>query len=159
MGCKKMSQVIKCQVDPEFLRPLVNGWILETNTDKFNLKIDHEKAINDLRQMVLSPDAALFLLVVKDEIVGFSGVLIYETRLTDHRIANEHYWFVLPSYRKGKNPLKLIRAIEKWAKEQECSHMIMNASNLASDNHDRVVRIYERLGYSLFETSYMKEVI
>ena len=153
-----MSVVVKCEADPRGLEPLVETWLSEVNNDKFGLKIEKGKAIDDLRQLVLGADADLFLLVVQERVVGFSGVLIYENRLTDHKIANEHYWYVLPSYRKGKNPLKLIRAVEKWAKEHECSHMIMNASNLASDNHDRVVRIYERLGYTLFETSMMKVI-
>jgi len=155
---EKMSEIIKCQTDPRALEPIVDKWLEEVNNDKFGLKIEKGKAIDDLRQLVLGDDADLFLLVVQERVVGFSGVIIYENRLTDHKIANEHYWYVLPSYRKGKNPIKLLRAVEKWAKEHECSHMIMNASNLASDNHDKVVRIYERLGYSLFETSLIKKI-
>jgi len=153
-----MSKTVTCNIDPIALEPLVDSWLAEVNADKFGLKIEKEKAIDDLRQLVLGDDADLFLLVVQERVVGFSGVIIYENRLTHHKIANEHYWFVLPSYRKGKNPIKLLRAVEKWAKENECSHMIMNASNLASDNHDKVVRIYERLGYSLFETSLIKRI-
>ena len=153
-----MSKTVTCNIDPIALEPLVDSWLGEVNNDKFGLVIDKDKAIDDLRSMVFSPDADLFLLVVGDDIVGFSGVIVYENRLTDNKIANEHYWYVSPGYRKGKNPIRLIRAVEKWAKDHECSHIIMNASNLASDKHDRIVRIYERLGYSLFETSLMKEV-
>jgi len=153
-----MSKAIKCTSDPKVLAPIVDEWLSETNADKFGLEIDKDKAIQDLRSLVLSSEAELFLLVIDERVVGFSGVIIYENALTDHKIANEHYWFVLPKYRKGKNPMRLLRAIEKWAKDNECSHMIMNASNLASDNHDKVVRIYERLGYSLFETSLIKRI-
>lgn len=152
-----MSQVIKCTVDPKVLEPIVDEWLSEVNTDRFGISIDKNKAIDDLRQMTFGEDADLFLLVVQDKVVGFSGVIIYENRLTDHKIANEHYLYILPKYRKGKNPLKLIRAVEKWSEEKGCSHILMNASNMASDKHDKLCRVYGRLGYKLFESSYIKE--
>ena len=154
-----MSKTVTCNTDPIALEPLIDNWLLEVNNGKFGLNIDKQKAINDLRGMVLSSDAELFLLVVEDDVVGFCGVLLYENRLTDHNIANEHYLYVDPKYRRGvKNPNKLIRAIENWASEHNCSHIITNASYLASDRHDGVVKIYERLGYEPFESSFIKRL-
>ena len=45
-----------------------------------------------------------------------------------------------------------------WAKENGCSHIIMTASNLASEMYDKVCNLYQRMGMELFETSFIQEI-
>jgi hypothetical protein len=54
--------------------------------------------------------------------------------------------------------MRLLKAAKVLAKERGCSHFIMNASNLASDMHDKVCNFYKRLDMKKFETSFISEV-
>ena len=48
--------------------------------------------------------------------------------------------------------------ITKFAKENKCSHIMMNASKMISDKHDLVCKFYEKIGMKKFETCYLKEI-
>jgi hypothetical protein len=72
------------------------------------------------------------------------------------KIANEHYWFV--SERHLGHGLTLLREAERFARDQGCSHFILNASIMASGDHEKVERICEILEFKPFEKSFIKEI-
>jgi GNAT superfamily N-acetyltransferase len=131
-------------------------WKRESNHQKLKIDADDDIYIGKLQEFIDNPNNIL-LVLEDDEIVGYMGLQAFESPLGNQLIANEHYWYVLPE-KRGFSALKFLHAAERWAKEKGCSHLIMNASNLASDLHDRTCRLYERFGMSKFETTYIKEV-
>jgi len=90
------------------------------------------------------------------EIVGYMGITSYKSPLSSQRIANEHYWYVLPEYRRAS--IRLIKAAIEWTKTRGCSHLQMSASNFASELHDRVCGLYEAFKMKKFETAYIMEM-
>ena len=96
-------------------------------------------------------------IVNKDNIVGVMGIVIFKSPIGTEMMATEHFLYVLGRHR-GLGSIKLIRYAKKWAKEKGCSHIIFNASKMASDLHDNVCKLYERLGMKHFETVYIQDI-
>lgn len=171
-------KVVKAQIeDIERLRPIALQWQESCNGGEMKIELDIETHLADLAYLVKSEDAdssaalgmtCLFLLlndkdspheiseaaISRGEPVGYMGLKCFKSPLGNQLIANEHYLFVASEFR-GFSTLQLIRAAREWARAKGCSHIIFNASNLASDLHDKVCQFYERLGMKKFETSYI----
>ena len=96
----------------------------------------------------------LFLLKNDNGIHGMLGGMKYPDPNSGELIATEFFWFVNPE-KRGQG-LKLLKAFESWAKEQECKKIIM--VHLADLMPDRIKQIYEKSGYEMLETHYVKEV-
>ena len=139
------------------LEPVVKEWVGNCNGSDLGIETTVESLLSSLHSLAVGRTSKLFVLWIGEFPVGFIGVSTGKSPLGDQMIANEHFWYVRESVR-GPGSLRLMRAAEKWAVEMGCSHMIMNASNLASDLHDQVCDIYAKTGYSKFETAYIKEV-
>ncbi len=141
----------------ESIRPLADEWKAFCSCGQFGLEVDINSFLAGLMNLVDGKDSDLLLLIDKDEIIGFMGLTIFQSPFGKEKVANEHYMFVSPGRAAGS--IRLISAAEEWAKDHGCSHIIMNASNAASDLHDKVCKLYERIGLLKFETSYIKEII
>lgn len=140
------------------LRPIIEAWISDCNCEEMGISLDEDVYLKDLQRLIVN-DVDSDLLVLEDnrKIVGFMGLETFDSPLGKQRVANEHYWYVMPEHR-GISSLRFIRAAEDWARQNRCSHLILNASCLASDLHDKICKIYERKGLRLFESSYIKSI-
>lgn len=144
--------------DIEKLKPVALQWKEICNGRAMGIELVPQIHFADLTDLISKDDADLFLLTdVRYGVIGYMGVTCFDSPLGNQKIAQEHYWFVSEEHR-GRGSLLLIRAVEKWAREKGCSHLIMTASTLASDMHDNVCRFYERIGLKKFETSYIEEI-
>lgn len=141
----------------EAIRPLVVLWKDSCNCKAFGLSEDVDIFLAGLMDLIDGEDSDLLLLKTGKDIIGFMGLTKFKSPLGNDDIANEHLLFVRPG-NEGRGSLKLIAMAKSWAKVKGCSHLIMNASNLASDLHDRVCGLYERLGYVKFETSFIQVI-
>jgi GNAT superfamily N-acetyltransferase len=142
--------------DIEQLRPLAEMWTKEANGTEFGLEIDVDAHLLDLKNLIEGLDSVLLVVKNATEICGYIGVIRFVSPLSKQFIGNEHYWFVHPEFRQGGLPaIMLVHAAKQWARERKCSHLIMNASNLASNMHDKLCDLYERLKMKKFETSYI----
>lgn len=141
--------------DIERLRPVALQWQKTCNGKDMKIDIDIETHLVDLASLIASDDADLFLLLKDNEPIGYMGVKCFKSPLGNQLIANEHYLYVSSKFR-GFSTLQLIRQARKWAKEKGCSHIIFNASKLASDMHDKVCCFYKRIGMKRFETSFIE---
>ena len=152
----RVRPVFKTEI--QSLRPIAQSWAESTSDNQFNIEIDVEHHMTDLADLALSKTSDLLVLFTDSgRPVGYMGLQTFNSPLGRQVIANEHYWYVMPEHR-GRGSVELIKQARAWARQQKCSHMIMNASNLASDLHDRVCRLYARLGMKKFETSYIQEI-
>lgn len=140
----------------EELRELVKCWRAEQNGDDFGLDLQVDNALVELEVWRQGEDTAIITQVVDGKIIGFLCIFCTDSLLLNRRIAIEKYWFVMPDYRMGG--VKLLHEARKWAKQNNCTHLAMVASNLASDKYEGVSRMFEKMGMKLFETSYITEV-
>ena len=151
-------KVVKATIeDIPNLLPVAAEWQRTCNGERFGIELDLKKSLSDLAYLIERETADLFLLVNKEDVVGYLGMTIFDSPIGSQKIAQEHYWFVMGD-NKGRGTILLIRAAKEWAREKGCSHIIFNASNLASNMHDKVCRFYEKIGMKKFETSYIKEI-
>jgi hypothetical protein len=99
-------------------------------------------------------DYLVLVLENKGEIQGsIVGVCIAPWMMTEP-FAVELAWFVRKSARDGRGAIKLVRAYESWAKSKGVTKICMSDLTKVQG----LGKLYERLGYSLSETSYIKEI-
>ena len=139
------------------MKEVAYEWKDTCNAKVFGIDLRPEIFFKDLAALIQREDSDLLLLFKRERAVGFMGITYFASPLGNQRVANEHFWYVSGKHR-GHGTMKLIRAAKNWAKEKGCSHIIMNASCLASNLHDRLCRFYERIGYKKFETSFIQEL-
>lgn len=144
--------------DIEQLRPLAEQWFQECNADDFGLKAEVDEHLRDMTMnFLLRQDRVILALIDNEQVVGYMGLSTFKSPLSEQIIANEHNYYVRPESR-GAGGLRLLLEARKWAKEKGCSHLIMNASNLASDMHNKICKFYQKMNMRKFETSYIAEV-
>ena len=144
--------------DIETLRPIVESWQENIQDNDFGIIADDiDKYLTELSNMVLRPDADLIVLYDKETPVGYIGLNYFESPLGNQRMANEHFFFVIPE-KRGLSSMRLLKGAKYLAKLKGCSHIIFNASNLASELHDKICKFYEKSEMKKFETSYISEV-
>jgi GNAT superfamily N-acetyltransferase len=141
--------------DLKYVAPIAIQWKNLCNGISMGIDVRFDNFMADVEALIRDNDKDLLLLLEDTgEVVGYMGITTFDNPLGNQKIANEHYWYVSESHR-GRGSLLLVSAARKWAKEKGCSHLIMTASTLASDLHDRVCNLYEHLGLKKFETSYI----
>ena len=143
--------------DIETLRPIAESWFEFANKNEFGIEVDVDKHLLELEMMAANDDADLIVLYDENNPIGYIGLRYFISPLGEQKIAEEHYLFVVPE-KRGMASMRLIKNAKMLAKLKDCSHIIFNASNLASDLHDKVCNFYEKQGMKKFETSYISEV-
>jgi GNAT superfamily N-acetyltransferase len=139
------------------LEPITLEWEKTSNGEEWNVDTVSEDTIQELYRLVAGQRTDLLVLMDHNVPKGFIGMVQLESPVSQQKFANEHFWYVMEEAR-GIGSMRLVKHAEAWAKEKGCSHLIMTASTLASDLHDRICRLYVRRGMDKFETSYIKEV-
>lgn len=140
--------------DIETLRPIAESWFEFAKKNKFGIEGNVDKHLLELGMMAVKDDADLIVLYDEDTPVGYIGLIYFISPLSEQKIAEEHYFYVVPE-KRGLDSMRLIKSAKYLAGYKGCSHIIFNASNLASDLHDKVCSFYEKQGMKLFETSYI----
>ena len=86
---------------------------------------DQGCAIATLRQLIDSRHGALFV-AGSDRLVGMAGALAYPMYFnTAHLSAQELFWWVAPERRGGTVGVRLMQALEKWARGMGCRTLTM----------------------------------
>jgi len=140
----------------EDLRWIAEQWRQES-VKCFGIEKNTNEHLADLQDMIDSDNKDV--LVVGDPPFGYMGLTIFKNPLGTELFANEHYWYIVPEKRRGSGGVRLMMAAQEWAVSKGCEYLLMTASKLASDLHDNVCRLYEKAGFSHFETTYIKRVI
>lgn len=139
----------------EVFRPLGELWMQQQNADRFGLDITADDVLADART-VLATGGVCIGANLNGEWVGFMLVFVCKSFMGKQNFAIEKYWFAKPNA-KMAGPL-MLKAALVWAQNAGASHLIMSASNLASEMHDKVCEFYEKAGLKRFETSFITEV-
>ena len=144
--------------DIETLRPIAESWREEMRANEFGIIADDvDKYLTELGMMAIRDNADLIVLYDEETPVGYIGLRYFSSPLGSQMMVEEHYFYVIPE-KRGLASMRLIKNAKNLAKLKGCSHIILNASNLASDMHDKICGFYEKSGMKKFETSYISEV-
>jgi len=146
---------IEYWTEAERLTPLVTEWYKEQNGSDFGVHTDVDVYIKGTDICLKTYGGAILVMLDETKAIGFLTLIVVPSELGNQLWAHEKGWYVLPNTRSG---MRLYRQAEKWCKENGCSHLVMSASNLASNLHDKVCRFYDHMGMQKFETSYIKEL-
>ena len=146
--------------DVSTIVPLGEQWLAECSASDFGIKTSMAHIIKDLENWIEMATGTIILAYDGVELVGFMSVFVVPSVLGPQMFALEKYWYALAG-RPTAGPMMFVEA-SRWAKENNCSHLIMSAShialNIASNVHDKCCKFYERMGMKIFETSYICEV-
>jgi GNAT superfamily N-acetyltransferase len=108
-------------------------------------------ALRSVAELLIREDHGLLLVdEFYGELAGMIGMIATIHPTSWEPVASELFWYVPPEARGGG--LKLLLAGERWAREFGCKRCIMVSPNA------RVGALYERLGYELLETSWIKDI-
>lgn len=121
--------------------------LVKEHIEYFNLPIDILKTIRTLQHMIDNPAAKVFVSLDKEgKVQGYLCAIITEHFFMPGKTATE-----LGLYSKSSgHGRELIKAYETWVKDSG-----VKIATLMSLSH-RPDKYYKRLGYNLFETSYIK---
>jgi GNAT superfamily N-acetyltransferase len=99
----------------------------------------------------------VFLVAEEDgKLVGMVGLVVFPHLFNrDHLVANEVVWWVDPDYRGKRIAVDLMAAIEPACKEKGVSAIQMVA---LANSPPAAAAIYERMGYTHSESSYLKRI-
>ena len=142
--------------ETEELRELVKCWQTEQKGSEFGLDLQVGNAMSELEIWRQNKDAAVIVQTVNDKIVGFLCIFCIYSPLLNRRVAIEKYWYVLPEHRRSG--IKMLYEARTWAKQNNCTHLIMVASELAGDMYSKACKLFDRFGMKLFETTFIAEV-
>lgn len=133
------------------MRMLGRRWLADHGED-FGLDVDIDSVAIHLKG-ILKAGGVILAAIRNQEVVGFLPLMRIPSYMGRNDIALEQFWYVIPEH-TGVG-YALLRRAKIWAQAQGCSHLIMTASNMASEMHDEVCRFYERTGFRKLETNYI----
>lgn len=143
--------------DIETLRPIAESWFEFASKNEFGIEVNVDKHLLELGMMAANDDADLIVLYDGDTPIGYIGLIYFISPLGEQKIAEEHYLYVVPE-KRGLASMRLIKNAKYLAGHKGCSHIIFNASNLASELHNKLCRVYEKMGFQKFETSFITKL-
>ena len=151
-------KIVSCGDDVEQLRPLVESWKLQVGaTDGVLLDVEH--LIVSLQSWLKAvPSTLLVLKSDQGRALGFMGLCVFESPLGPQLIAQEHFWYVLPEHRSMAVSGMFLDAAMAWARDQGAVQFSLTASRMANMEMERVCRMYERWGFTHYESSFIKGV-
>jgi len=116
--------------------------------------VDPDTLLTTLQSLI---DNGILKVAVNGSVVGCIGALIFRHWWNRHEIvAQELFWWVAEDHRGGSAALRLLTALEKTAKAQGASKLMM----LCLDDLDgnKVAKMYTRLGYAPQEQTFVRRL-
>ena len=119
-------------------------------THKWNI----DKTTNFLLSAIENTNMEIFISEKDNEVTGAIVCMVTEMYMSNTVIASDLAWFVSKDLRGSRSSIKLLKAFEDWGRSKGADYLgmadIEDISNLR--------KLYNRLGYSVSETTYLKEV-
>lgn len=120
----------------------------------YKYKLDMVTLKENLELAVEAPNFLLSVLEVDGEIVGSLVGAVTTPLFSKDKTATELAWFVEESHRGSSGSLRLIKNYENWAKDKGCKFVTM----VDIDSLNNLEQVYKRVGYTLTEKTYVKEL-
>jgi GNAT superfamily N-acetyltransferase len=108
-----------------------------------------------------STDAFMMLLLISPEgepVGALAAQKMYHPPFM-YPMASEVVWWVEPKHRKGSVPMQMLKAYEYWAEKQGCRYVSVGfMRRFKPGKEDQMKKVYNKMGYSLQEETYVKEI-
>jgi GNAT superfamily N-acetyltransferase len=104
--------------------------------------------LDHLARWLIDGAGVIFVSERTGAVTGMLGAVIFPHPMSGQRTASEMFWWVEPDSR-GEG-IKLLKRMEQWAQAEGAERILMIAPTLA------VGHLYNRLGYTAIETSYVR---
>lgn len=140
----------------EIFRTIVEEIKESADKDGTDLSFDVERHLADLQLMIMHPACQIFVLTgygSQHPIDGYIAMEAWQNPSGDQVIANERYWYVTPKSR-AYGARKLLKVATEWAKTVGAGFLFCTASYWGSDRHDKLQRLYTKLGMQEHQTIY-----
>lgn len=116
-----------------------------------------ESMAETMTRLATDPGACLLVGEVDGETVAMiAGVSVTHYVNANHLTAQELFWWCDPSARGSGVALKLLAALEEWARKIESRTMFI--SSTANLEPDKLARFYRRKGFDAVDLSYAKSL-
>lgn len=99
------------------------------------------------KNLIASPDGALFICEIDFEVVGFFAGQTGKTYLSMATVAFEHLVYVRKDKRGTFSSIRLIQSFIRWAREQGSAYIQVGVNSGIDDQ--QVTKLYKRLGFTL----------
>lgn len=113
---------------------------------------DGARAAAFLEQLIANPDGVILVAVRDELVIGMLGLLVYAHPMSGERVATEAFWWLDPRQRGWG--VWLLRRGERWARGRGARRL----SLMAPADNDRVMDVYEALGYEAVEITYQRDL-
>jgi len=118
-------------------------------THKWNM----EKTTQFIVSAIENTNMEIFLSEKDNDITGAMVCLVTEMYMSNTIVASDLAWFVSKEARGNSSSIKLLKTFEDWGRSKGADYLgmadIEGIGNLSE--------LYTRLGYSISETTYIKE--
>lgn len=148
--------MIRAAKEEDFPRMLEMGraFFIESGFNQ-EAEWDDESTLVMFRQVLSG--GGLFVSDYGGQLVGMVGALAFPFYFNAHHMtAQELFWWVSPEYRRGVSGMKLLRAVEQWAKDKGCKTMMMISLPKLADSP--AAAVYEKTGYRASEQTFIKVI-
>lgn len=141
-------------LDPEFI-----DYVISCMPDtKIKPDIDLKVITQTVIQFTTQDDHVL--LAAKDglKVVGGFFGSISQFPFTTKRVAGNYYARVRNEYRKQGVGLLLIKAFEKWAKENDCCMVSLGVHDISILDSEGSCESFKKMGYKDYSRDFYKEI-
>ena len=122
------------------------------------LPADEGKLADVVLGFLQDPTEKIVILAFKDdEPVGMISGMISEHLFSREKTAFELTWWVHPEHRGVKTSIELFDAFEYWARRMNCKYVQFGAAQ-GTPYSDKVQKLYNRRGYRMTESNFLKEL-
>lgn len=119
-------------------------------------KFNTNKVNSLVVQLVESENGFVKVVEKEGEIVGALIAVVSELPISDLTFSQELMFWIDPEHRKGRTAIKLIDMYVDWSEERGCS--FTRLSELDNILEKKAGSLFERKGFKLTETAYVKEI-
>lgn len=141
--------------DIDKLYPIRLAWEKDAQWKEFGFTPNAIRFLETL--YYLTTEHVLFVMEDNEEIKGLMGLVLDQLSFADEILAEERFFYVLPESR-GPNSVKFLKYVIQQAKDLGADQFCITASHVASNKSDKVAKLYERLGFKLYESTFIKEI-
>ncbi len=119
-------------------------------------KFNSNKVNSLVTQLVESENGFVKVVEKEGEIVGALIAVVSELPINDLTFSQELMFWIDPEHRKGRTAIKLIDMYVDWSEERGCN--FTRLSELDNILEKKAGSLFERKGFKLTETAYVKEI-
>ena len=112
--------------------------------------------IPSLQKLIQSPNVVYFLAIEDDKIIGSIGGAVLPYFFSTRKKVGDLGFYVEPEYRGSRAAIKLLHALESWAKEMEVEDVYLGQTT--GVEVDKTRDFYERLGYKVVGVNTIKHL-